>query len=506
MIQSIVMKLFKFSFFNLFILLSIVVVGVFLYKYFNPPAPQWVTGTVDTGTVSQVISVSGSVDSTLTAELSFPLSGIVESISVTRGQHVTKDTPLITLKHDALKAEYQGANSNLLINRANQSETLSGSRTEERNIAETRVKIAEEDLARITEEQNTRVVNAYRTLLSSDIIAEPQKADLESVSPIISGTYTCGEGFYSLDVFRSGTKSGFSYHLKGIESGTFAAYTENPSPLGNCGLYIKFDDNGRYGNTIWQINIPNTRSANYVSNLNNYKLAKTNQDNAINAAKQNLELAKQNQTLTTADPRTEAVTRDQARVTQAQSDLSRIRSRINDHILTAPFAGVVSDIRPRVGEAIGQEPVLTIISDDFFEVKALIPEIDITKITLGQKAELIFDAKNDTLVTGTVTFISPLARTIAGVSYFEIIITLDEVKDWIRGGLNADIDIIIDSKQSVTRLPRRFLIEENNNYFVLIPDGTNTQTQKKSVMIDFIGNDGYVVISGLNTGDTVIAP
>jgi multidrug efflux pump subunit AcrA (membrane-fusion protein) len=485
-------------------LLVVVVVGAILFIQNQNRIPDWVTSTVDEGTVSQIISVSGTMDATQTAELAFPIPGTIESLAVKEGDVVIVGSPLATLAHNDLKAEYQDAYGALLIARADLEELVTGIRPEERDIARTKVAIAKEELARITKEQNDRVENAYRALLSTDLEARPKNKDSEDLPPTVSGTYKCAEGTYAIHVFRSSAQSGYSYRLSGLEGGTYTAYTETPSPLGTCGLSIQFITGESYGDSEWSIQIPNTESTSYVTNLNVYTLARTERENAIRAAEQNLELAKQTEVLDIADPRAESLTREEARVLQAEARLARVSADIQDHVLVAPFEGTITHVDPVPGEAVGTTPIITMISRDIFHLTALIPEIDITKITLGQKARVEFDARAGEILTASIIFISPLAREIEGVSYFEATLMLDTPPEWLRSGLNADIDIIMETRENVLRIPKRFLVGTESNYSVLVPNGETTR--EVPVTVEFTGNDGYVEVSGLTRGDTVVAP
>ncbi len=273
------------------ILLLILATAVGMYVYGKrTEVPAWITTSVETGTVSKIISVSGTMNATQSADLSFPSGGIVETIAVHEGDVVTQGTELVILERAALMAEYQDAYGALLIAQADQRELATGIRPEERDVNTTKVAIAKEELARVTKSSNDKVANAYRTLLSSSLVARPVDKDNDDIAPTITGTYTCDAGTYTLSLFRSGSQSGYSYRLSGLESGTYTAYTETPGSLGVCGLSIQFVTGVSYGSEDWTITIPNTESSAYVTNSNAYILAQTERDNAIESATQNLKL------------------------------------------------------------------------------------------------------------------------------------------------------------------------------------------------------------------------
>jgi HlyD family secretion protein len=470
----------------------------------NGDEPTWTTATVENGTVSQIISISGSVDADGTAELAFPISGTLASISVTEGDRVTKGQTLASLVQSDVSAEYQDAYGALLIAEADLRELISGLRPEELDVSKTKLQIAEEEFARTKSEHDDLVMNAYRTLLSDDLVPKSEDSGIDAVPPTITGTYTCEPGTYVLSTYRSQAQSGYSYRLSGIESGTFTARTDASSPLGSCGLYIQFDTGLGYGNSEWEITIPNTEGASYTANKNAYDLALTKRANALREAEQNKVLAEQNRTLDTASPRDEARARKEATVIQAQARLARVRADIQDHIISAPFDGVITKVTPVVGEAVGTTPIITITSADAFTLTALVPEIDVTKIHLNQKAEVTFDARPTETLAAHTLFISPLAEEIDGVSYFEAKLVLDTPIDWLRSGLNADVDIIVERQEQVLRIPRRYLIESDNAFAVRVPDGTESKEQP--VTVTFMGNDGYVAVEGIAEQSTIIAP
>jgi multidrug efflux pump subunit AcrA (membrane-fusion protein) len=468
-------------------------------------APDWVTSTVTRGDVRELVSVSGIIEAESEALLTFPATGIVAQVLVREGDTVDKDQVLAMLEQDELTADRQDAYAALMIARADRDELVSGPRDEARNVTDAKVRAAANTLSEVRTEGAQKVANAYRTLLSSELEALPQNANTDAVPPLISGTYTCGtEGTYTITFFRSGAKSGYSYRLSGLESGTYTAYAESPAPLGTCGLSLQLDAESTYGDKIYEVRIPNARGSSYATNYNAYILTERERVNAVREAENALDTAQREATLANALPREEALTRAQGVILQAEARLGAIDARIKERVLRAPFRGVINDSGLTPGE-VSSGKSMTLVASDIFELTVRIPEIDITRVALGQTAEVRFDARPDDTVRATIDFISPTATLIDGVAYFEATLRFDTPPSWFRGGLNADVDIIVNETTNTLKVPKRFLVRENEASFVLIPDGI--VTKRVPVEVAFTGNDGFIGITGnIKENDTIIAP
>ena len=144
------------------------------------------------------------------------------------------------------------------------------------------------------------------------------------------------------------------------------------------------------------------------------------------------------------------------------------------------------------------------MANDNFSLIARVPEIDIAKITTGQRIEASFDASAEDRIPGEVYFISPIATVIDGVSYFETTIRFNEQPEWFRDGLNADIDVFIDKNPDTLRLPNRFINESTSGAYVYLKQKSG-QIATSSISVTQIGSNGYSAINGLNEGDTVVA-
>ncbi len=195
----------------------------------------------------------------------------------------------------------------------------------------------------------------------------------------------------------------------------------------------------------------------------------------------------------------------QAEIQQAQAAIATIDAQIEEKSIVAPFDGMITDVDILPGETAGASPIITVLANTAFELTARIPEIDIRKVYKGQQATIVFDANQDAVFEGTITFVSPLATEIDGVAYFETTITLNEIPDWMRSGLNADVEILTREEADVLKIPKRYSFKnELGETTVLLKTG-NAQTETP-ITIEFIGNDGYLAITGLNEGDTLVAP
>ncbi len=490
---------------------TVIVIGITSFGIYShltaDPLAGLVTTTVERGTVESLVSVSGVTKARSTAELAFPTPGVVSKVYVREGDLVEAGTILATLGADELVASRASALADLRVAEADLAELVAGDTTGDRAITSTKVAIASAELERTEETQAVLIANAKRALRSGTPIARSLDANESAPAPTISGTYRCEkEGAYTLTIYRSGADSGYSMRITGIETGSASVSTDQPSPFGTCGLFALFTDNAQYSDSVWTIAIPNTTGDSYTANKNTLAATENTARTSIAAAKQALTLAEQEQTSTNAAPRSEAVVRANARINKASATIAQIDAQIGDRAIVAPFTGTVTTVDIVVGESAGTAPLFTLLAADDIELKARIPEIDITTIQTGQKARVIFDADTTTTLNGAVTYISPLPIQIDGVGYFEITVALDTNPSWLRGGLNADIDIVTEFTDDLLRIPKRYLIENDDGVFIRTLSGSQIATT--TVIKEASGNDGWVGITGpdVTTGTVIVTP
>jgi len=462
--------------------------------------------TVEVGDVVSTVHVSGyaTVDSII--PLSFPKGGTVSSVLIEKGNEVATGTILALIGSSSAQAEYAVSEAEVARAIAARDEIRNGQTSEQQAVTSATIASAETALTKTLKAETARVETARATLLSSGLTAISSNGNTEAPAPKVTGSYTCtGEGAYKIEPYRSGALSGYSYRYEGIESGIGNAFTNQSGTLGNCGLRLQFSDNANYINTSWIITIPNTESTTYAINKATYDQVRVSSEQNIAAAQEALNLALSRADVDTAGARVETLIAANALVTSAQARLQQVVSALSDTAIRAPKSGVITNVDIAVGQTVSASPVITLFSPTRVTFTTRIPEIDIRKISIGQNATLSFDAHKQEVQTGVVTFISPIPVTIDGVAYFEALITLDAIPNWLRTGMHADVSIVTETLSQVKMLPIRFVSDTNSQPEVFTYSTKNT---KQAVPITIIGrgSDGTVAIEGISENTVVIAP
>jgi len=106
--------------------------------------------------------------------------------------------------------------------------------------------------------------------------------------------------------------------------------------------------------------------------------------------------------------------------------------------LEAPFPGTVVEIHVNPGEPVAAyQPVLTLADLSNLQVVTTdLSEIDVTRLEIGQQANVVFDALSDQTFRGTVSSIANKASGVSSV-YYEVTLSLDELPDGLRWGMTA---------------------------------------------------------------------
>lgn len=241
-------------------------------------------------------------------------------------------------------------------------------------------------------------------------------------------------------------------------------------------------------------------------------------------------------------------------VSQARAALAEAQDQLSKTIIKAPISGKVTRLNVEAGETVVigtmNNPgslILTVSDLSIVEAVMAVDETDVPEITLGDSALVDLDAFPDRPFTGRVTEIGnsaivPPSQT-AGSGQtaaidFEVVITLDDPGIQLRPDLSATADIITAVREDVVSIPIISLTVRNPEGAEEVPAPAEeepgvVQEQERPegplarseqvpeiegvfvvrdgiahfapVEVGITGREYFEVISGVSSGDTVVA-
>jgi HlyD family secretion protein len=197
-----------------------------------------------------------------------------------------------------------------------------------------------------------------------------------------------------------------------------------------------------------------------------------------------------------------------ALVSQGEAQLAQARANVQKTIIRAPFSGVISEVNISEGETASMNnPVISMIAEDGYEIEAKVPEIDIVKIKVGARVDVTLDAYgNGEVFPATITRINPTATTEGTVPVYKVIVTFTGKDERIKQGMTANIKIITAEKNSIYAVPARFvtIISGNGGQVVIV---TNGKEVLRDVTLGLRGEAGLIeVTEGIFEGDMLVPP
>ena len=230
----------------------------------------------------------------------------------------------------------------------------------------------------------------------------------------------------------------------------------------------------------------------------------------------------------------------QAKSTLVRTEVSFENAKIalDDTIVRSPVTGTVISRPVEVGQvissptsAVGGGTVLMTMADlSKVRVRALVDEIDVGKVSIGQTVSIKVAAYRDKEFFGTVAKVEPLAKIEQNVTTFPVLIDIDNDENLLLLGMNTDVVIEVMNKNvslsapsmslrtrkdiysaaSILDIPKEkvdiFLSNkikgENFNKFIVIKE-SNEGPELLWVQIGSSDLSYVEILNGLNKNDTV---
>ena len=209
------------------------------------------------------------------------------------------------------------------------------------------------------------------------------------------------------------------------------------------------------------------------------------------------------------------IVEDSPEVVKALSDLDIAARNVKYYEIKAETGGTITDLNVDENSVVEVGNMLAEIHDETsLIVDALIDEVDLSYIALGQEVKIKSDSFIGTDLPGRVSYIAPMIKKVSDSRGCEIKVDLLENPDKIaRIGASSSIYITVDKKDGVPAIPvESYFIDSGKKYvWKLIPEeGFDEKTaeyftvRKTEVKTGILGIDTIEISSGLSRDDLIV--
>ncbi len=381
--------------------------GLIYFSFLREPEVEYVTESVDRGTLKETVSVSGTLKADETLSLDFEITGRIGSVEAEVGQKVSKGDIIGYLENENLQLAVDQAKANLNNARA------------EAGINEDTIHAA-----------NVEVDNAKKNLDDTESLNDANIAAAEQKVDDTEQYYEDAEEYYDQIVDDEGVNSAAAKLAKLTLDTAEANYEQAKDAL---------------------------EVADETADL-----AKTTAENKLETARASRDSAESEYVRATKNAN---IANYQVAYETALNNLGKaiLRAPAAGVITDVNYeAGEVISA--------SSESLANMISFDFI-LEARVPESDIAKIKVGQNADVTFDAfSSDEMFRAQAVSIEPSSTVVQDVVDYIAKLAMASEDERFKDGMSADIDILTAEKKNILIIPERAVTEKGGKYIVQVLD------------------------------------
>jgi RND family efflux transporter MFP subunit len=269
---------------------------------------------------------------------------------------------------------------------------------------------------------------------------------------------------------------------------------------------------------IAQINndISATQNANdtLVANQRDTPINLKKDQDAIDAAKENVIQATQSLAKLQAGPDPLDVQASQISVTQKLNALTDAQQNLANYVTRAPFDGTIAASSIQKGDNVGtNSTVVTLVTQKRLATITL-NEVDAVKVVVGQKVTLTFDAIDGLSIAGEVSSVDVIGTVSQGVVNYNVRIQFDSQDTRVKPGMSVNAAVITNIKPDVLLVPNAAVKTQGSASYVQVFSDpalssqrsvtTKTLPTQVTVQVGDSNDTSTEITSGLTEGQTVV--
>ncbi|MDR3584950.1 MAG: HlyD family efflux transporter periplasmic adaptor subunit [Desulfosporosinus sp.] len=190
----------------------------------------------------------------------------------------------------------------------------------------------------------------------------------------------------------------------------------------------------------------------------------------LTSAQAQLDLQKQG-------PKSGDIASAEADINTAQVQLASAQKDLANAEIIAPVDAVIVSAPLQLGQQSDATSIITITpAASNLEVAASIAQSDIAQVKVGQKVDITLDSNPDKHISGTVSLVALQGTIVSNVTTYTVTVTIDQANDLLRAGMNANVSIIVDEVKNVLTVPSEAVKTIRNRTGVMVPLTSSTST------------------------------
>ncbi|MEI6479803.1 MAG: efflux RND transporter periplasmic adaptor subunit [bacterium] len=488
----------------------LLVVGGGYYWYtkanIKPAVTQYVSSVVEKGTLVTSISGSGQVAVLNQIDIKPEASGRINEINIHNGQYVSEGEVIGRL--DTADAEKTIRDAAMSLESGNLQLTIlkESSSNIQKLVSDGYNDVADTflDLPTLITGLNSIVYD--NTIASYTNLVDAKDADL--VRPLIKtaeSSYTDARNAYDTAFTE--------YHLvsRSDSQDKIVKFIDETS-----GASIKIADAVKnMVNLIDYINDYNTKNNRVLPSVYSNLLVKYKTNLADYTSKINPHIASLSSIQSSITNAPLNIASQELSLKQKENTLADAKDALKYYTVRAPFSGIIASTIVKLGDSVSPGTIFaTLISSSRYAGISL-NEVDVSKVGVGQKATLTFDAIDGYSVTGKVIEIDTIGTVSQGVVIYNVKIGFDTSDTRVKPGMSVNASVITDVKQDIILVPNSAVKTQGTEQYVeVLPlsqitvAGTSTTaviTPERRIVTTGIANDTMTeILSGIDVGENVV--
>ena len=214
----------------------------------------------------------------------------------------------------------------------------------------------------------------------------------------------------------------------------------------------------------------------------------------------------------------EAIDKAALELSSAREEMQELEKSTGQGDVRASVSGVImASSRPgatnlAAGWSVDKGEALLRIGDfSRMAAIAMVDEVDVVRLAVGQTVWVTGNAFPDLRMRGTVTHVSaqPLPKA-RGATRFEVKVTLDPLevdqRGRLRTGMSCTLEIVIYNKAAALMVPIEAVERSGRSHRLGVIDRETRMVRHREVKIGPTTLDSVEITSGLKPGDEIVVP